>query len=283
MKQKKLIGILLSTIVMVSLIAYTLLNGSANIFSSAVNDTASLTGRIFSEPVNMVVRFVNSVDTIINTFDENQQLKSKIDQVYELQVRVADLEAENEAMKTELELVQTLTDFDVVNATVIARNPDQWMETMTIDVGSAQGIQENMAVMAGNGLIGRIIEVNTTSSKVLLLTSENSNSGMVSAVIQAEAGSANGILSSYDRKTKKFIMTQVDPEAQIESGDMVITSGLGGVIPRTLLIGEVSDVRMDDYGLFQTVEITPAGEMTDIRFVTVITREGQGVVNEDES
>lgn len=283
MKQKKLIGILLSTIVMVSLIAYTLLNGSANILSSAVNDTASLTGRIFSEPVNMVVRFVNSVDTIINTFDENQQLKSKIDQVYELQVRVADLEAENEAMKTELELVQTLTDFDVVNATVIARNPDQWMETMTIDVGSAQGIQENMAVMAGNGLIGRIIEVNTTSSKVLLLTSENSNSGMVSAVIQAEAGSANGILSSYDRKTKKFIMTQVDPEAQIESGDMVITSGLGGVIPRTLLIGEVSEVRMDDYGLFQTVEITPAGEMTDIRFVTVITREGQGVVNEDES
>ncbi|HFI0463462.1 TPA: rod shape-determining protein MreC [Streptococcus suis] len=283
MKQKKLIGILLSTIVMVSLIAYTLLNGSANIFSSAVNDTASLTGRIFSEPVNMVVRFVNSVDTIINTYDENQQLKSKIDQVYELQVRVADLEAENEAMKTELELVQTLTDFDVVNATVIARNPDQWMETMTIDVGSAQGIQENMAVMAGNGLIGRIIEVNTTSSKVLLLTSENSNSGMVSAVIQAEAGSANGILSSYDRKTKKFIMTQVDPEAQIESGDMVITSGLGGVIPRTLLIGEVSEVRMDDYGLFQTVEITPAGEMTDIRFVTVITREGQGVVNEDES
>lgn len=281
MNNKKLIGILLSAIVMVSLIAYTLANGAGNIFTSAVNDTAALTGRIFSEPVNMIVRFVNSVDTIINTFDENQQLKSKMDQVYELQVRVADLEADNESMKKELDLVQTLSDFQIVNATVIARNPDQWMETLTIDVGSAQGIQENMAVMAGNGLIGRIIEVNTTSAKVLLLTSEKSNAGMVSAVVQAEAGSANGILSSYDRRNKRFIMTQVDPEATIKPGEMVITSGLGGIIPRTLLIGEVADVKMDAYGLFQTVEIIPAGEMTDIRFVTVIMKEGQSVADEN--
>lgn len=281
MNNKKLIGILLSTIMMVSLIAYTMTKGSNNIFTSAINDTASWTGRVFSEPVNVVVKFVNSVDKVINTFEENQQLKSKIDQVYELQVRVADLEAENEAMRKELKLNESLGGFTVQNATVIARNPDQWMETLTIDVGSSQGVKENMAVMAGNGLVGRIIEVNANSSKVLLLTSEKSNAGMVSANIQSKSGSANGIVSSYDRKTKRYIMTQVDPEAEVKEGDMVITSGLGGIIPRTLLIGEVANVRMDDYGLFQTVEIVPAGEMTDIRFVTVIMREGQSDVSEN--
>ncbi|MGX7077003.1 MULTISPECIES: rod shape-determining protein MreC [Globicatella] len=281
MNNKKLIGILLSTIMMVSLIAYTMTKGTNNIFTSAINDTASWTGRVFSEPVNVVVKFVNSVDKVINTFEENQQLKSKIDQVYELQVRVADLEAENEAMRKELKLNESLGGFTVQNATVIARNPDQWMETLTIDVGSSQGVKENMAVMAGNGLVGRIIEVNANSSKVLLLTSEKSNAGMVSANIQSKSGSANGIVSSYDRKTKRYIMTQVDPEAEVKEGDMVITSGLGGIIPRTLLIGEVANVRMDDYGLFQTVEIVPAGEMTDIRFVTVIMREGQSDVSEN--
>lgn len=281
MNNKKLIGILLSTIMMVSLIAYTMTKGTNNIFTSAINDTASWTGRVFSEPVNVVVKFVNSVDKVINTFEENQQLKSKIDQVYELQVRVADLEAENEAMRKELKLNESLGGFTVQNATVIARNPDQWMETLTIDVGSSQGVKENMAVMAGNGLVGRIIEVNANSSKVLLLTSEKSNAGMVSANIQSKSGSANGIVSSYDRKTKRYIMTQVDPEAEVKEGEMVITSGLGGIIPRTLLIGEVVNVRMDDYGLFQTVEIVPAGEMTDIRFVTVIMREGQSDVSED--
>ncbi|MDT2768835.1 rod shape-determining protein MreC [Globicatella sulfidifaciens] len=281
MNNKKLIGILLSTIMMVSLIAYTMTKGTNNIFTSAINDTASWTGRVFSEPVNVVVKFVNSVDKVINTFEENQQLKSKIDQVYELQVRVADLEAENEAMRKELKLNESLGGFTVQNATVIARSPDQWMETLTIDVGSSQGVKENMAVMAGNGLVGRIIEVNANSSKVLLLTSEKSNAGMVSANIQSKSGSANGIVSSYDRKTKRYIMTQVDPEAEVKEGDMVITSGLGGIIPRTLLIGEVANVRMDDYGLFQTVEIVPAGEMTDIRFVTVIMREGQSDVSEN--
>lgn len=266
---------------MVSLIAYTMTKGTNNIFTSAINDTASWTGRVFSEPVNVVVKFVNSVDKVINTFEENQQLKSKIDQVYELQVRVADLEADNEAMRKELKLNESLGGFTVQNATVIARNPDQWMETLTIDVGSSQGVKENMAVMAGNGLVGRIIEVNANSSKVLLLTSEKSNAGMVSANIQSKSGSANGIVSSYDRKTKRYIMTQVDPEAEVKEGDMVITSGLGGIIPRTLLIGEVANVRMDDYGLFQTVEIVPAGEMTDIRFVTVIMREGQSDVSEN--
>ncbi|MBF6625830.1 rod shape-determining protein MreC [Aerococcaceae bacterium zg-BR9] len=281
MNNKKMIGILLATIAIVSLISFTMLNGSSNLLTSAINDTASWTGRLFSEPVNMVVRFVNSVDNVINTFEENQQLKSKINQVYELQVRVADLEAENEGMRKELKLVQTLSNYSVVNSTVIARNPDQWMETLTIDVGSNKGVEVNMAVMAGNGLIGRVVEVNPTSSKVLLLTSEKSNAGKVSASIQTSSGSANGIVSSYDRKSKHYIMTQIDPVAKIKRGDKVITSGLGGVIPSTLLIGEVESVKMDDYGLFQIVKIKPAGEMTDIRFVTVILREGQREANED--
>ena len=74
---------------------------------------------------------------------------------------------------------------------------------------------------------------------------------------------------------RSYIMTQVDPAAEVASGDMVITSGLGGITPATLLIGEVAESYMDDYGLFQVVEIEPAGEMTDIRFVTVIIGEGQ--------
>lgn len=279
---KKLIGILLAGIAIASLISYSLLNSTNNVITRTVNDTSSWAGRVFSEPVNMVVRFVNSVDNLVNTFEENQYLKQKIDQTYEMQVRIADLEVENDKMRQELDLSQTLGDYSVVNATVISRSPDQWMETLVINVGSNNGIQVNQAVMAGNGLIGRVIEVNPTSSKVLLLTSEQSNEGMVSARIQtANETSANGIVSDYDPRTKQYIMTQVDPDAEIKPGDMVITSGLGGVIPSTLLIGEVASAQMDDYGLFQNVKVVPAGEMTDIRFVTVILREGMSEPNED--
>ena len=275
MNNKKMIGVLLSVIAVVSIIGYTTLNGTQNVVTSGVKDATAWGGRLVSEPVAMVVRFVDSVDNLINTHEENQNLKEKIDKVYELQVRVADLEAENTKMKQELKLTESLSNYTTINATVIARNPDQWMETLVINVGSNDGVDKNMSVMSGNGLIGRIIEVNPTSSKVLLLTSEQSNDGKVAASIQTKSGSANGIISGYDRKNKQYLMTQVDPTAKIEKGEMVQTSGLGGVTPSTLLIGEVVETKMDDYGLFQIVHIKPAGEMTDIRFVTVIKREGR--------
>ena len=275
LNNKKLIWILLSAIAVVSVVAYTMINGATNAVTRAINDPTAWGGRLFSEPVSMVVRFVDSVDNLINTHEENQHLKEKIDKIYELQVRVADLEAENGKMKQELNLTESLSEYTTVHATVIARNPDQWMESLVINVGANEGIQKNMSVMSGNGLIGRIIEVNPTSSKVLLLSNEQSNDGKVAASIQIKSGSANGIISGYDRKTKEYLMTQVDPTVQVAAGDLVQTSGLGGVTPSSLLIGEVTEAKMDDYGLFQTVRIKPAGEMTDIRFVTVIKRQGR--------
>ena len=275
LNNKKLIWILLSAIAVVSVVAYTMINGANNAVTSAINDATACGGRLFSEPVSMVVRFVDSVDNLINTHEENQHLKEKIDKIYELQVRVADLEAENGKMKQELNLTESLSEYTTVHATVIARNPDQWMESLVINVGANEGIQKNMSVMSGNGLIGRIIEVNPTSSKVLLLSNEQSTDGKVAASIQIKSGSANGIISGYDRKTKEYLMTQVDPTVSVAAGDLVQTSGLGGVTPSSLLIGEVTEAKMDDYGLFQTVRIKPAGEMTDIRFVTVIKRQGR--------
>lgn len=278
---KKLIGILLSALAIISLIAYSVSNGAGNVITGAVNNTGAWIGRIFSEPVNVVVQFADSIDNLINTFDENQTLKKDIDQINELQVRVADLETENEKMRQELDLKEVLSNYRSVNATVISRNPDQWVETMMINVGANQGIEKDMAVMAGNGLIGRIIEVNQNSAKVLLLTSQQSKEGMVAARIQTKdnSSSANGIISGYDPKTGNYIMTQVDPEAKVEAGDMVITSGLGGVIPSTLLIGEVVEAKMDAYGLFQEITVEPAGEMTDIRFVTVIVKQEGAIVD----
>lgn len=283
LNNKKLIITLLSSIIIVALISFTLVRGSNNIVTGAVNNTGAWVGRIFSKPVNGIVYFVDSVDNLVNTFEENQHLKLKINEIDELQVRNSDLETENERLRQTLDLNQILSQYSITNATVISRNPDQWQETLMIDVGTNHGVEQDMAVMAGNGLIGRIIEVNPHSSKVLLLTTQQNNASKVSARIQTdeEGNSAIGIIDSYDPAKGHFLMTQVDPNADVKKGHMVITSGLGGVIPSSLLIGEVADVYMDDHGLSKIVEIIPAGEMNDIRFVTVIQQEGQNGEDND--
>lgn len=275
LNNKKLIGVLLGGIMIASLIAYSLFNQTNNVVKIAFNEAVSWTGRVLSEPVSMVVQFVNSVDDLVNTFEENEALKSKIDKTYEMQVRIIDLETENEKLRTELKLTESLSDFSSLQGTVISRNPDQWTETLVINLGAQQGIEDNMAVMAGNGLIGRVIEVYPTSSKVLLLTNSQSKEGMVSARVQTskDGASAIGIVSSYDPIKKEYLMTQVLPDAKVRPGDKVITSGLGGVIPSSLYIGEVTSTELDPQGLFQTLRVKPAGELIDIRFVTVILRE----------
>jgi len=271
---KKLIVLLISVITFISLIAYSLTNGreKTSVPQQVGNDVTGSIARVFSKPAEVIANFVDSVDNLINTYEENQALKSKIDTVYELQVKVYDLEKENERMQEELSLKSTISEYEQINASVVSRNPDSWLNQIIIDKGSEDGVALDMSVMAGNGLIGRVSEVNPTSSKVLLLTTSNDSANRVSAEIQTEAGSVHGIVNGYDEESKMLAMSQISPDAEIKVGDKVITSGLGGVSPSTLLIGTVEEVAMDSYGLFKEVTIKPAGEIYDIRFVTVIKR-----------
>nr|WP_319219115.1 rod shape-determining protein MreC [uncultured Trichococcus sp.] len=271
---KKLIILLISVITFISLIAYSLTNNreDTSVPQQVGNDVTGSIARIFSKPAEVVANFVDSVDNLMNTYEENQSLKSKIDTVYELQVQVYNLEQENARMQEELELKNTLSEYEQINASVVSRNPDSWLNQIVIDKGSNDGVEVDMSVMAGNGLIGRVSEVNSTSAKVLLLTTSNDTTNRVSAEIQTESGPVHGIVNGYDENTKRLSMSQIAPDAVINPGDSVATSGLGGVSPSSLLIGTVKEVSMDSYGLFKQVTIEPAGEVYNIRFVTVIKR-----------
>lgn len=97
-------------------------------------------------------------------------------------------------MKKELELNQTLTSYEKVTANVITRSPDSWQDMLIVDKGSKDGIEANMAVMSQKGLIGRVIEVNTASSKIELLSSSNESSNHFPVRVSSANGEAFGLL-----------------------------------------------------------------------------------------
>lgn len=244
------------------------------------NDVSAATGRIFSKPVNATRNIFESVNELLDTYEENQQLKKKINGLSTMQTKISVLEKENEKLKLELELDETLIDYHTIPSTVIARNPDGWIDQLIIDRGSQNGLEVNMSVLSENGLIGRIIEVNPTNSKVQLLTTTNQSINHVSAELLSTEGEAvNGVITGYEEETNRLIMSQITTDAQIEEGQEVITSGLGGVTPRSLNIGTVDQVLFDRFGLSQEVYIKPATDFSDIRYVTVVFREA-GSVNE---
>ena len=268
---KKLIGWVLGGIVTLLLITFSLTVGST-IVSQGVNDVTNILGRMLAYPANSVNDFMESISNLTNTYQENQTLKQKVETIYELEVQLNDLKKDNEKKKEALKLQDTLNDYTLINATVIARNPDTWRDIVTINKGANDGLIPQMSVMSDNGLVGKVLDVNPTSARVALLSNNDNTLVRVAAMIQGEKESIYGTLTGYDHKKNILIMSQIQATQEIKVGDKVVTSGLGGVSPSSLYIGTVEEVAMDRFGLYKEVRIKPAADTNDVRYVTVVKR-----------
>ncbi|ALZ88063.1 rod shape-determining protein MreC [Aerococcus urinaeequi] len=270
-ENKKLIVLLVSVITSFSMIAYSIFSQSQMPKPILwVNDVTAVVGRFVSTPTNAMMRFTDSINDLMNTYEDNQRLKSQISSLEELEAQNEILQSENEELSALLDLQPSLVGKNVIASSVISRSPDTWLDSITIDVGTNSGIEENMSVMTESGLVGHVTEVSATSSKVQLLITENNQMKNVAISIQTDDGIVSGILSDYDEKTQELILKQVPNDAKVSEGNTVTTSGLGGVSPEGLIIGEVTSASSDNFGLSQSVRVKPAADFKDIRSVLVI-------------
>ncbi len=236
------------------------------------NDIVGFADRIVATPMNGIHGGFVSIQNLLNTYQENQQLKSKVDQLAQTQARDQVLTQENTQLKRQLNIGNTLTGYQKVNAAVITRTPSSWASQIIINKGSSAGVQKNMPVVAGPGLIGTVVEVNKTNSKVVLISNTAENSNRFAIQILTSSSVVNGIVSSYDSSSNSIVMGNITSKANIKVGDKVTTSGLGGVIPKGIYVGQVSQVTSDDYGLTKKVNIKPAADLNDIEAVTVAVK-----------
>ena len=271
---KKLITLLVGLIAFIGILWFSFSNlGSIPYLQQIVNDITAVAGRGISKPVNAINGFFSDVNNVQDTFEENKRLKSELDGLAQMQAELATVGEENNKLKEELELQATLTEYNSITATVISRNPDMWVDQVIIDQGATHGLVNGMSVMSHNGLLGRITEVNPTSSKVTLLSTNDNDAILTSAEIILEDGTVFGVINGFDPNRKQLIMEQITSTTTIKEGTDVVTSGLGGLVPRGLLIGTVTEVSLDRHGLGQRVYIEPTTDFEDVRFVTIIDRE----------
>ena len=173
----------------------------------------------------------------------------------------------------------SLVAYETINATTVMRNVDQWHDFIFINKGSKQGMKENMAVLSKEGfLIGKIISVTDFSSKVKLIKNQDFGS-KVSAIIDGKEGSI-GTVEGYDYTTDELVMTQVSKDVKVDKGDKVITSGLGGVYPKSLLIGYVDRIEVSKDGLTQTLYLKGEKNYDNMDYVIVVAREAVTIDHE---
>ena len=270
---KKLITLLVSFIIFIGILWFSFSNfGTPPVVQQLTSDVTAVMGRIFSKPANALNNFFSDINYLEDTFKENKRLKEKVDSLAESQAELSVLREENVQLKSELDLQSSLTEYSTMTGTVISRNPDAWVDQVIVDRGSMDGLERGMSVMSKNGLVGRISEVSPTSSKVTLLSTTAPSSILTSTEIIQEDETIFGVLTGFDLERNELIMEQITSETEIEVGNDVITSGLGGLVPRGLLVGTITEISVDNQGLGQRVYIEPATDFKDIQFVTIINR-----------
>lgn len=276
---KKMIMLLITVLIFISLITFSLSSRGGNIVQSGANDVTGIVGRLLSKPTNAIFGVVDSVNDVQSTYEENQRLKGQLDAIHEKEAAIVALKSENQQLKDELGLEELVTEYTVRRGNVISRNPDQWINQVIIDLGTMNGMERGMPVMNNNGLVGYISETNPTSSKVTLISNVDLSASKVSSeiILDEEEEAIQGIISEYKADTNQLVMSQITSDVEIKPGTLVTTSGLGGAFPRGLVIGEVEAVRLDEQGLERLVFIKPLSDFNNIRIVSVIERSAETV------
>lgn len=275
---KNIIITIIVIIVMIALVMGTsyFRNSSKSAHDSAVNDSVSMVDKVISAPMNWVSQTTKTIKDLFNTYEENQQLKSKIDQYTSLEAQNKAYKEENDSLREQLDMNKTLTNYEVVTSSVINRSPNNWDDILIIDVGQEQGVEKGMPVMGNQGLIGRVIQANESTSKVQLLTATSEKTSQFPIMIQNGKKSINGLLTGYSKEKDAYIMTISNANGlkneDIKKDSKVITSGLGGSSPKGLYVGKVMEVKDKDYGLKKTVYVKSANNLYDINIVTVVKR-----------
>lgn len=270
-QNKRLMIVLAAIILLVALLGYSLRNNrNLSIPEQFIKDTVSLTEKVFNKPAQYIAGFFNNISDLKDTYKENQILKSKLDKYVELSVREKDLEKENKELKELIGATKDLSDYESIQATVTIRDPDKWQQIITIDKGSTNGVEKEMAVITAKGLIGKIKNVSKFSSTVQLLSASD-RTNRISAKIQ-QKNTVFGLIEGYDVEKQTLLFKRIPSNAKVKKGQTVVSSGLGGVFPKNLVIGKVEEVEPDEHGLTQTAYIKPQADFNDINHVIVVKR-----------
>jgi len=195
---------------------------------------------------------------------ENRDLQDENDHLRSENIRLKDLEAENVTLRDLLKFTRNTPNYVTLAADVIGRDPSPYLSSITINVGDDQGLKPGMPVITGgSALVGRVREVNPRTSKVQLLQDMNS---AVNTLIQSSR--ANGLVKG--QPDGSLVMDYIPLEEKVAVGDIVLTSGLGGDLPRSLVVGQVTDVTKRDIDLFQSATLRPEADLDRLEVVLVI-------------
>jgi len=199
---------------------------------------------------------------LVETSKENDRLLLEVNL---LSKKNNDLLERNKLLKRSDNLIEFLDDGErpFVIAKVIGYDATQWSKVIFINRGTNDKVQKNSSVINNAGVIGHVIHVSSNSSKVLLITDSRS---AVDSLFQETRESGITVGTGENICEMKFVPIS----AKVNLGDKVLSSGLGGVFPKGLVVGTVVDIVKKSQELFQDIMVAPSADLSNVEEVIVL-------------
>lgn|SRR5699024_9154620 len=274
-QKKRLFILLIGIIILVVLIGYSLQDRDEETTAEQfIKDTVGWAQNLIHTPIDYVTGVFKNIDDIKNTYEENKILRNKIAEFKSLQYEVQELKEDNAELRETLDKTDSIREYNPIQATVISRSSEQWIEQVTINKGTQDGIEENMAVMTAEGMVGKVETPSKFTSTVKLLKGFDQFNRISATISREDDDDIFGMIEGYDEESDHLLFRIIEEsDKDLEEGELVVSSGMGGVFPAGLQIGEVKEVKPDQYGLTRTAFVEPLVDMYDINNVIVVERE----------
>ncbi|MCB0115984.1 MAG: rod shape-determining protein MreC [Caldilineaceae bacterium] len=215
---------------------------------------------------------VASLFETVNNFRNLQQRVAELEQISDSllveNLRLQEVERENQRLRELLGFAETRPGIQYRSGQILARSigfdSNNFLNYIMLDLGRQHGIAVGMPVVNDQGLVGRISEVNESTSKVLLITDADST---VNAILQSSR--LTGVITG--RPGEDPVMGFIPQGSEVSVGEIVLTSGMGGNFPKGIPIGQVTEVRQRDFDVFQEATIRPTVDFGRLELVMIIT------------
>lgn len=273
-KNKAFILIVITIAILVTIGLSALPNSKINYVSDVFSTILSPFQRFFDFSGNKINNFFAHFEDIDRLRAENEALKKKLDEDENKIDSLQELEDKNKELKQLLEIKEQYSNNKSVVANIIAKDMGNWFNIFTIDRGTKDNISNDYPVITSRGLVGRVMEADVLSSKVISIIDEDSS-------VSVRLSKTNDLMVvKGDVKLKDeglCIMEYIPPDVDLSSGDKLETSGMGGIYPKGITVGKVKEVRQKTNGLDRYAIIEPSVDFKRLEEVLVLnTKEAGG-------
>jgi len=193
---------------------------------------------------------------------ENARLRAQVDTLSREAAALREQATSADRLERLLELREKVA-YRSVAARVVSRDPGHWFATLVVDRGRREGVDRNSPVVTPDGVVGRVIEVTPTASRILLIADSRSALGVL-----VQDSRAAGVVEGWGTGTLR--LKYLSRAAALKQGDRVVTSGLGGVFPRGLVVGRIRSVTREEGALLQEAEVEPAAALDRLEEVLIL-------------